>query len=119
MRVPTFMLKKLYVPGSLTASGDGFSFKLRNTLATATLTSAPQIKVDGNDLPQSSVVAILGGSTLTAKDVTADTPLALTKGAEVEMVVSGTTLAPGKHQIAITAESKEWETIAFEVEDQV
>ena len=119
MRVPAFMLKKLYVPGSLKPTPDGFTFRLRNTLATATLVTPPTITVDGTPVPPQDVHAVMNGATLGAKDVTADTPLALTKGVEVEMVVRGRTLAPGSHRIGIKSESKEWETIAFEIDDKV
>lgn len=36
--VPEFMLRKLYVPGSLKREPDGFSFALKNTFAPATIT---------------------------------------------------------------------------------
>ena len=113
------MLKKLYVPGSLRPDGDGFSFKLRNTLATATLVSPPIVRLDGNEVPLSKVTALVGSATLTAADVSVAKPLALTKGAEVTMRVAGTPLSPGAHNVAIRAESKEWETITFDVDDKV
>ena len=113
------MLRKLYVPASLKPNGDGFSFRLRNTLATATLTSPPEIHLDGVAIPVAHVSATLAGVTHPATAVSVTAPIALAKGTELEIHVHGRPLPPGAHKIAIKTESKEWETIAFDVDDKV
>jgi alpha-N-arabinofuranosidase len=52
--VPEFILRKLYVQGSLKAQADGFSFALNNSFAPATVTGF-QLSVDGSPAPPGGV----------------------------------------------------------------
>ena len=54
MAVPEFLVRKLYVPGSLAELEEGFAFVLRNTFAPATVQSLA-IEVDGTLAPPAAV----------------------------------------------------------------
>jgi len=45
--VPAFMLKKLYLRGSLKNTADGFQFQIRNTLAPGTISAVFPVSIDG------------------------------------------------------------------------
>ena len=117
MKVPTFMLKKLYVPGSLAAEGDGFAFKLRNTLAKATITAPPEVQLDGTTVSGDRITFVIGDERIEGATIGPDDTFVLDKGAEVLVTVAGEALAAGAHKLRIHVESNEWDTIAFEVED--
>lgn len=117
MKVPAFMLKKLYVPKSLANGPEGATIRLKNTMASATLVKAPTVSVDGKPLPEKDVVFKVDGRTLTAAEITPTSPIEFKKGVEVECIARGHTLPPGKHTLKIAAESREWQTLEFDVED--
>lgn len=114
MRVPSFMLKKLYVSDSLTREDDGgFSFKLKNTLATSTIVGSPEIKIDGTPV---DVTFSTDDETVKASDISGDDPYEFQKGMEVR-VSSDEEIDDGAHSIAIKTPTDEWDTLEFEVED--
>lgn len=109
------MLKKLYVSDSLTSTDDGFSFKLKNTLATSTIIGAPTIEIDGS--PQ-EVTFSTEDETVEASEIGEDNAYEFEKGLEV--LVEGTTsLDEGAHTIKIETPTEEWDTLEFEVEDTI
>lgn len=111
------MLKKLYAAGSLENTDDGFRFKLRNTLATATITDPPEVFVDGDQVDQAAITFHIGDETIEGSSISDEDTFALTKGAEVTVAVQGDSLASGAHKLRIKVTSKEWDTLDFEVED--
>lgn len=114
MRVPSFMLKKLYVSDSLSAKeGGGFSFKLKNTLATSTIVGSPEIQIDGSPV---EVTFSTDEETVDAADIGEDDPYAFEKGMEVT-VSSDDDIGEGAHTIKIKTPTDEWDTLEFEVED--
>lgn len=108
------MLKKLYVDDSLTALDDGgFSFKLKNSLATSTITGPPEIQIDGSPV---DVVFENEEETVETSDISEDNPYNLEKGDEVT-VRSDDEIDEGAHTIKIKTPTDEWDTLEFEVED--
>ncbi|MEE8392103.1 MAG: hypothetical protein V3S14_15085 [Anaerolineae bacterium] len=45
--IPPFVLKKLYVKGSLRAEADGFALDLKNSIAPASIVAFTGLDVDG------------------------------------------------------------------------
>lgn len=117
MKVPSFMLKKLYVSASLRNETGGVSFQLRNTLATTTLTAPPLIRINGDDIPAEHVTVHVDGETL-ADDGYAE-GVTLGKNAEVKVLAHGRQLDPGAHVIEVEAESREWQTLAIRIEENL
>ena len=71
MRVPGFLLRQLYVAGSLQNEPDGFSLQARNPLGDGTLVRIGRIRVDGQDIAPADVTASRAGdpATYQATDV--------------------------------------------------
>lgn len=114
MAVPRFLLRKLYKRGSLRETADGrFSFTIHNPLATATLTSPPEVVVNGVFYEPSEVQA--GDIDLTG--VSPDAPLVFGKGTQIELSLPGRLLRGG-NRIHIAVDSKEFGRIDFLVEDK-
>lgn len=119
MKVPSFMLKKLYVSDSLEAAGDGFQFKLKNTLATATIVEPPEIFVDGEAVAQEDITFVVGDEEIKGADVTDEDTFKLEKGIESAVRADGPSLDAGAHKLRIKVATKEWDTLDFEVEDSI
>ena len=116
--VPAFMLKKLYLKGSLKNTEQGFQFQIRNTLAPGTITAVEPVVVDG-------VGHLLADTLLVAKepmpatDINKERPVAFGINTLVTMVVKGAQLAAGEHTVVIGVQTKEAGELKWDVTDTV
>jgi len=116
--VPAFMLKKLYLKGSLKNTQEGFQFQIRNTLAPGTITAIQPLVVDGTAYPLEDTI-IVGKDTIAAKEVKKERPVTFPINSTVTMVVKGAQLAPGEHTIVIGVMTKEAGELKWDVIDTV
>lgn len=119
MKVPAFMLKKLYVPKSLANEPGGFHFRIKNTLVPATLVGLPEVAVDGEKVDAARLVVVAGADTFQQATHAADHAVAFKKDMEVTIHVKGSTLPPGRHVVNVKAKSKEFDVLSFDVDDTV
>ena len=100
--IPPFVLKKLYVKGSLHAEDDGFVLDLKNTIAPATITAVTGLDVDGQATAPAQVTLVPpNGNPCLASAVSAQAPLHFPIGATVTLRTAGKTLEPGPHELII------------------
>lgn len=114
MSLPEFLLRKLYVKGSLreTAAGE-FAFGLRNTLGGATILMPPRVAVNGIAYDPKRVK--VKGLDLAA--VGPKAPLTFAKGDELTVRLPGSLLRSGNH-IEVTVQTREFGELRIAVEDK-
>jgi len=115
--IPPSILRQLYVSGSLRNEAEGFSFKLSNKLAPATV-SGIEVRVDGEAISPSDIILRGAQGELKASDL-ANNPVKLKVHEEATVYVRGKTLERGKHKVDLKVVTKEWGTLAFDFEDEV
>jgi len=100
--IPPFLLKKLYVKGSLRTEEDGFALDIQNVIAPGTITAFIGLDVDGQamDLAQVTVIPP-SGNPRSIGEISAQAALLFPVGAKVTLRVSGRTLEPGPHELVI------------------
>ena len=113
--IPPAVLRQLYVQGSLTNTPEGAAFRLKNSLAPATVIGL-EIAVDGQKVPPEKIFVIAGGQRKSASELAA-TGQKFNVRDEVTILLAGTTLSPGAHKLDIKAKTKEWGELAFDVTD--
>lgn len=113
MRIPAFVLRQLYVKGSLRA-GQDVRFTLLNSLASATLTGVKEVRIGGQAVPPERVTLELGG---VAHGHAAPGGLVFPRQAEARVRIAHAA-PPGKLEVRIVAESKEFGELAIEFEDE-
>jgi hypothetical protein len=100
--IPPFVLKKLYVKGSLRAEDDGFALDLKNVIAPGTISAFTGLDLDGQPVDPVQVTLVPpGGNPRSASQVSPQAPLQFPVGATVTLRVAGATLVPGPHELAI------------------
>jgi hypothetical protein len=100
--IPPFVLKKLYVKGSLRTEKDGFAFDLKNTIAPATITAFTGLDVDDERITQPQVTVIPpAGQPRATGDISVETPLPLPLNATIALRVTGETLGPELHTLTV------------------
>ncbi|MGC9780207.1 MAG: hypothetical protein HZR80_13260 [Candidatus Heimdallarchaeota archaeon] len=115
--IPKFMLKKLYLKGSLKQEGEEISFQLLNTIYPATIIGLDPLKIDEKEFDASKIKVIVNEKEINLDSISEENPFKLTKGDTFTFKVSGK-LELGKHTIDFSLFTKEAGKIAFDVEDE-
>ena len=118
--VPAFLLKKLYVKGSLKNTATGFELAIQNTLAPGTIAGLVPLNVDGVECPLAQTVVILSdGTRVSAAEVSAAAPLRFSVGDQVTIQVQGAPLSAGAHTLTISPKTKEAGLLEISTQDTV
>lgn len=98
IKIPGFLLKRIYVKGSLRNIPDGFEFKLKNTLGSGYANGLLPIVMDGEALPAERAYFSVSEKRLAFPTVSRANPATLAMNREATITVEGRTLTPGAHQ---------------------
>ena len=103
MRVPDFLVRQFYVPGSLQPEGDGFRLQARNALGDGTLVGIGSVVVDGTTIDPAAITATRAGDDTVhrAADVSRQAPVSFGRGDVVTFHVAGYRLSPGEHRFEV------------------
>jgi alpha-galactosidase len=118
--IPGFLLKKLYVRGSLRNTADGCALDLRNVVDSATVTRFLELGIDGQAYgPERIMVTFEGQPPAPATAVTPETPICAPSSVALTLLLPGVTLEPGSHRLRLRFETQEVGELGFQVEDRV
>ena len=117
VKVPSFLLRKLYVKKSLKNTEDGFEFSIKNVLADATLVKLADFKVDGK--PYTNVTLVVGDKEIPASEISASNPLPFPVKTTITVKVKGEQLQSGQHKIEIVGGSKEYGELKITLKDTI
>lgn len=114
--IPKALLRRLYVKGSMEATAQGLTFKLKNSLAPASLNAPVRISIDGVEVEPSRIKVLVNGSevTWTPSD---EKPLEIPLGAEVTIRVAGS-FEKGRHKVVVHMSVKGYGEGSFDFEDE-
>jgi len=117
-KIPPFVLKKLYVKGSLRADGVGFALDLKNLVAPATITAFNGLVVDGQaiGIPQATL-ELPNGKTRLLERISPATPLEFPIGATLTLRVADEPLETGPHELTVQVDVKEIGSLDIPVSD--
>jgi len=119
MQVPGFLLRRLYVKGSLRNVNGGFEFDLKNSLGSGYAESVLPISVDDEDLPLASAKFVVDGEGLRFDEVCAERPMTLAMNKTLTVAVEGRALPPGKHKLGIGFVVAGMGKLQFDVTDAI
>jgi alpha-galactosidase len=118
--IPRFVLRKLYVKGSLRNTDEGCSFDLKNIVDGGTVTQLAELEVDSTPYPSARLrIHTPEGSVLSGDQITPDAPLILPQGVRVGLRLPGVALSPGRHHLCLRFQTQEMGELAFDVSDEV
>jgi hydroxymethylglutaryl-CoA reductase (NADPH) len=119
MQVPEFLLRRLYVRGSLRNTDGGFQFELRNSLGSGYAEQVLPLAIDDGEVPVNRARFIVDGKATPFADVSAANPMTLALESSVTVAVDGKQLDPGKHRIAMGFVVTGMGEMRFEVTDLI
>lgn len=110
--IPEFVLRKLFVPGSLQMAPGGFTFQMNNTFAPVTIL-ALSVGSDGAPcLPERIEIQLSGQPPIIAANITADQPFAM----PVNEIIFLRAQAEMPHkQLTVRVETREAGPLAFSI----
>ncbi len=117
--VPAFILRRLYVKGSLANTGDGWRFTLRNSLGSGYARELLPLRVDGAEVELGSSRFELDGKTTGFDEVDGSNTFGLPMNKSIVISVSGEPLAPGAHRIGMSFVVPGFGKIGFDFTDEV
>lgn len=101
MKVPAFLLRRLYVPGTLRNTSDGWEFFLRNSIAGGEATGLDPVVVDGEEISVDACFFHEDSGAVCFADVDQDHRASLAAGRDIRISVRGEPLAPGRHTVVM------------------
>ena len=117
--VPGFLLRRLYVKGSLRNSPQGFEFQLKNTLGAGYAHQVFPIQVDGAEVPLEQTVFALDGATVPFSAISKQRPFTLAMNRTITIFAQGPSLSPGPHRVAMSFVVQGFGALAFDFTDVV
>jgi alpha-galactosidase len=118
--IPNFILKKLYVKGSLHNTAEGCEFSLKNIVDSGTVTRLRELELDGTAYDASHLtVRPADGKSVPAEAISPGAPLALPAGVTVAVSLRNVTLPPGRHHLRLHFETQELGPLQFKAADDL
>ena len=104
MKVPAFLLRRLYVKGSLTATADGFAFQLLNRLGAGYAKRLFPLTLDGEALDAAATTFAIDGKEARFDAVSESAPFTLALNKTTTVSYRGAAIAPGPHTVGMSFE---------------
>ncbi len=117
--VPSFLLKRLYVKGSLRNYEQGFQLELKNTLGSGYGNELLPLTLDGKELSKESSYFISDAEEISFSAVSKDKPFTLAMNKTLTILVKGVTLSEGPHKISMSFVAEGLGKLGFDVTDMV
>jgi hydroxymethylglutaryl-CoA reductase (NADPH) len=119
VQVPPFLLRRLYVKGSLRNTAEGIEFQLKNALGAGYAQELLPLTIDGQELSKEDCYFSLGDEPISFSSVSEATPFTLAINKVTTITVRGHGLEEGQHRIGMGFEVVGLGRMAFEVTDHV
>jgi hypothetical protein len=117
--IPSFLLAKLYVKGSLKNTVDGFEFSLKNIIDNSMLSGIGPIKTSDKSFESAAISMTVGDKTWKGEEISRTNPVPARLGNIIQVGVTGGKLAPGPQRLTVEATSTDIGRIKFDISDTV
>ena len=117
--IPSFLLAKLYVKGSLKNNDSGFEFELKNIIDSTMLIGIGPISAAGKDYEGSAIHMTVGEKTISGVELSRSNSVPVRMGVPMKVSVNGKPLPAGVQKITLTATTSEIGKIKFDISDTV
>jgi hydroxymethylglutaryl-CoA reductase (NADPH) len=117
--VPSFLLRRLYVKGSLKNDAGGFEFQLKNGLGSGYAHKMSPLRLDGAELEAGSTFFYLDGRETAFADVSEKKTFKLAMNKTITIWIDGVALEPGAHKLEMGFDVPGLGTLRFDFTDVV
>jgi hypothetical protein len=117
--IPSFLLAKLYVKGSLKNTETGFEFQLKNIIDSTMLVGIGPISADEKAYEGEAITMTAGEKTVNGAELSRANPVPVRMGVPLKVSVAGDKLTPGMQKISVAATTSDIGKIKFEINDNL
>lgn len=117
MKVPAFLLRRLYVKGSLATTPEGFEFQIRNKLGSGYARRLLPLTLDGQALDMTKTTFEVDGKVVTFDAVSESTPFTLAMNKTTTIAYTGGPVEAGTHKIGMAFEVAGLGEMGFDFSD--
>ncbi|MFQ5861225.1 MAG: hypothetical protein ACE5IG_06725 [Dehalococcoidia bacterium] len=115
--VPAFLLRRLYVKGSLRNTPQGFQFQLKNSLGSGYARKLLALTLDGQELPLEQCSFTVASKEVPFAEVSPANPFTLAMNKTTTIAVKGTSLSKEPHKLQMAFEVAGLSTLKFDFTD--
>ena len=117
--IPSFLLAKLYVKGSLKNNDTGFEFALKNIIDSTMLIGIGPISVGGKDYEGESILMAVADKTVNGAELSRENTIPVRMGVPLKVTIKGDRLATGPQKVSVSATTSDIGKIRFDISDTV
>ena len=117
--VPGFLLRRLYVKGSLKNTPAGFEFHLKNGLGAGYTHKMWPLTVDGEEIPLEKTYFVLGERETKFSDVSKENTFTIAMNKIITVRADGVSLKPGPNKLGMGFDVPGLGTLRFDVTDLI
>jgi hypothetical protein len=117
--IPSFLLAKLYVKGSLKNNDAGFEFSLKNIIDSTMLIGLGPISAGEKAYEGEAITLAVADKTVSGAELSRQNSVAVRMGLPMKVAVAGDKLAAGPQKITVAATTSDIGKIKFEISDTV
>ncbi len=117
--IPGFLLRRLYVKGSLQNTDSGVSFQLKNSLGSGYAKGMMPVTLNGEEYPMEETFFSMEGDETAFSEVSDEKRFTIALNKTITINVKGAHLESGQHRIALGFVVPGLGQLGFDVKDRI
>ena len=117
--VPAFLLRRLFLKGSLKNSPDGIMFQLKNSLGSGYAKAMLPVSIDNQQYSMDKSYFITDASKISFSSVTQENPFSISMNKIITILIDGAPLTPGSHKVEMGFVVPGLGDLKFDVKDSI
>ncbi len=117
--IPSFLLAKLYVKGSLKNNEAGFEFALKNIIDSTMLIGIGPISAGGKEYEGTTINMTVGDKVVNGAELSRSNSVPVRMGVPLKVSVAGEHLPAGQQKVSVAATTSDIGKIKFDINDTV
>lgn len=117
--IPNFIVKRLYVPGSLRFVPEGIAFDMNNKIGPGILTKVNSVKLNDIEFLASEIMIKIEDKLMQAAEISETNPAICFLNQTVTCILKGKPVDTGNFTITLDLLSKEAGKIVFSIQDKL
>lgn len=115
--IPKFLLKRVYISGSLRQTADGIAFDLINSIGPGILTRLNNVKLNDHVFSPQEILLKIEDKIFKASEISESNPAIFFHQQKSTCIILGAKLAQGLHTITVDLFSREAGKVVVSVQD--
>jgi hypothetical protein len=115
--IPKFLLKRIYVSGSLRETSEGIAFDLFNSIGPGIINRLNQIKLNDYEFSPQDILLKIGDKMFQAHEINENNPAIFFHNQKTTCIIIGAKLAEGLHTITVDLLSREAGKVVVTIQD--